>query len=193
MAPGRRGLTLATMLKQARAWRACALAFAIWASACSTVKVSSDYDRAVDFRGFRTFAIAGGKIINEGASDVDAPFVRERVGTALRAGLTARGLQPASERPDLLVTYVAGARTRQELERVVTNYQGGPTWYGPTYTEFWVTDHQYGTLVVDMVDASTRKLVWRAMAQAVDQPFADPRFLDRAVSRALADFPPRTP
>jgi hypothetical protein len=170
----------------------CALALAVSGAACSTVKVTTDYDRGVDFRHFRTFAVVGGKVINEGVVGAEGPFVRERLTSALQAGLDARGLTPAPERPDLLVTYVAGAKTRQDLERVVTSYQGGPYWYGPSYTDFWVTDHLHGTLVVDIVDASTKKLVWRAMAEAVDQPFADPEFLNRAVARALAHFPPGT-
>jgi hypothetical protein len=177
------------MLKT-RASGTCALAVVLCGTACSTVKVSTDYDRAVDFRRFRTFAVVGGKIINEGVVGSEGPFVRERVSSALRAGLDARGLAASADRPDLLVTYVAGARTQQELERASTHYQGGPYWNGPTTGTFWRTDHVHGTLVVDIVDASTKKLVWRAMAEAVDQPFADPEFLRRAVSSALAQFPP---
>jgi Domain of unknown function (DUF4136) len=134
--------------------------------------------------------VIGGKVINEGVEGGQGPFARDRLTSALQAGLGERGLSPAAEHPDLLVTYVAGAKTRQDLEKVVTSYQGGPYWYGPSYTDFWVTDHVHGTLVVDIVDASTKKLVWRAMAEAVDQPFADPQFLNRAVERALARFPP---
>jgi hypothetical protein len=174
----------------ARASGTCALAVVLCGTACSTVKVTTDYDRAVDFRRFRTFAVVGGKIITEGVVGAEGPFVRERVSSALQAGLDARGLAPSADRPDLLVTYVAGARTKQELERASTHYQGGPDWYGPTTGAFWLTDHVHGTLVVDIVEASTKKLVWRAMAEAVDQPFADPQFLRRAVSSALAQFPP---
>jgi hypothetical protein len=116
--------------------------------------------------------------------------VRDRIDAALASGLRAKGFVASNDNPDLIVTYVAGARTRQELEHIDWGYPWGPFWVGPGYSDFWITEHEQGTLVIDFVDAVTKKLVWRALVVAVDQPFSEPRFIDGAVGKALAKYPP---
>jgi len=52
----------------------CALAVAVAAAACSTVNITTDWDRGVDFRRFRTFQVVGGRVINEGVEGGQGPF-----------------------------------------------------------------------------------------------------------------------
>jgi hypothetical protein len=53
-----------------------------------------------------------------------------------------------------------------------------------------------GTLVIDLVDAHTEKLIWRGWAERVD-PFIDNQdwmdmTIDRVVAEILKKLPPRT-
>jgi hypothetical protein len=177
---------------RSRGVRAVALAFAMLAyTACSTMQVRTDYDRTADFARYHSFALQKGAVLAQGAVDARNTLVRDRIDRALRAGLASKGLAPATGDPELLVTYVAGARSRQEIEHVDWAYPWGPFWGGPGYQDFWLTDHEQGTLVIDFVDASTRKLVWRGMIVAEDQPFAEQAFIDKAVGKALQLYPPR--
>jgi hypothetical protein len=67
------------------------------------------------------------------------------------------------------------------------------TVWGAYPQDFWVSEHPEGTLVIDLVDARTQKLVWRAYCTAQGSGMSDPAFIQKAVSRALEHFPPAPP
>jgi uncharacterized protein DUF4136 len=171
--------------------RAVALAFAALAyTSCASIRVKTDYAHGTDFSRYKTFALQKGSIVAQGVPDPRNTIVRDRIDRALAGALAAKGLSSAPDNADLLVVYVAGARTRQELEHVDWGYPWGPFWGGPGYDDFWVSEHQQGTLVIDLVDADTRKLVWRGMVVAEDKAFADQAFINKAVGKAVSEYPP---
>src|SRR5262245_8906540 len=90
---------------------AAAPVFGLLVTACATVKVSTDYDHTVDFGQYHTFAIAidQSKVLREGV-DTGNTFVRDRIVTAINQQLAARNLMIATNNPDLVVRFVAGAR-----------------------------------------------------------------------------------
>ena len=171
--------------------RAVALALGALAyTACASTQVKIDYEHGADFARYHSFALQKGTIVAQGLVDTRNTLVRDRIDAALADGLRAKGFVAAADNPDLLVTYVAGARTRQELEHIDWAYPWGPFWVGPGYSDFWISEHEQGTLIIDFVEAATKKLVWRALVVAFDQPFSERRFIDAAVSKALAKYPP---
>ena len=115
-------------------------------------------------------------------------IVKDRVNSALRNGLVTRGLEPGADRADLIARYAVGARTVRELEGV--GYPVAVGMWGAYPGDFWVTAHPEGTLVIDLVDARSHKLVWRAYCVAQGTDMADPALIQKAVLRALARFPP---
>jgi hypothetical protein len=156
---------------------------------CATVTTKADYDHAVDFSRYHTFSIQAGKLVREGVGDTGNTIVRDRIAAAIGDELAARGLKQTSQGPDLEVRFVGGARTRQELNSAMTPMYG-PYYAGPIGTDVWVRDYQQGTLVIDLVDSSNDKLVWRSVATAEDQDFTKEEFIRKAVARSLAQFPP---
>jgi hypothetical protein len=174
--PGSRGVALACA----------ALAY----TACSTIDVRTDYAHGTDFGRYRTFALEKGAIVAQGVLDSRNTLVRDRIDRALRSALPRKGLSATAGAPDLRIAYVAGARSRQELEHVDWGYPWGPFWGGPGYDDFWITEHQQGTLVIDFVDAGSEKLVWRGMVVAEGQRFSEQAFIDKAVGKALEKYPP---
>jgi hypothetical protein len=155
------------------------------------LQVRTDFDRAADFQRFRTFTIGEGRQVGKTATGMPNTLVKDRIDSALRSQLGAEGLVPASvaETPDLTVRYIAGARTKQELEGVGW---GGPYWGSPYYTDdVWLREYPEGTLVVDLVDTRTGKLVWRASIVAEGEGFAKESFINKAVAKAFEKFPPR--
>ena len=72
--------------------------------------------------------------------------------------------------------------------------------YGYGYGGYWggggVDVYQYteGTLILDLIEAKSKQLVWRGMAQGTIDENASPeqreRRLNEAVMRMLANFPP---
>ena len=171
---------------------------AMFLTACATVSVSTDYDRAVDFSRYHTFRIAGGHLVHEGVSDDANTLVKDRIATALRGALQAKGLQENPGQADLEVGYFGGARSRTEVERMPAYGPGpgfGPFWTGgwwdPTYNDWWARTYNEGTLIIDLVDTQTKRLIWRAYAQTeVQVPISDQKIAD-AVNKAFQNFPPR--
>lgn len=165
---------------------------------CATVSVATDYDHTFDFSRVHTFEIDGGHLVHNGVADDGNTLVKDRIAAALRAALQAKGLQETSENPDLVVGYYGGARSQTEIEGMAAYGPGagyGPFWsggwWGPSANDWWTRTYNEGTLIIDLVDAHTKKLVWRAYAQAeIEVPVSDQKIRE-AVDKAFRGFPPR--
>jgi hypothetical protein len=159
------------------------------ASGCGpTLQVKTDFDRAARFDQYRSFAMGEGKVVERGTA-TDNTIVKDRVDAAIRSVLVTRGLRHGTNGGDLIARFAVGARTVRELEGI-----GYPVVVGvwASYPmDFWVAEHPEGTLVIDLVDARSQKLVWRAYCVAQGTGMSDPAFIQKAVSRALERFPPR--
>jgi hypothetical protein len=161
-------------------------------SACATVDVHTEHDGHADLRRYRTFALAGGEIVVEGASEDRAWMARNLLDGSLRAGLVARGLAPVPDGADLLVRYQATARAEPRLRNVGSAYvMGSSLWHGPAGSDYCRTYSGHDTLVVELVDAASKAVVWRVRAAAVDVPLLDPAFIDAAVAKSLEGLPGR--
>jgi hypothetical protein len=165
---------------------------------CSTTSVATDHDPNVDFSRFRTFAFLGGHIWVNGMADDNNTLVKDRIRNSVIATLNTRGMQQVTSNPDVYVGYLAGARTKTEIEAVSPYIQGfGPYfgnggWWGPMYSDWWARTYNEGTLVIDVVDASSRKLVWRAYAVTeVDKPVVNEQKMQKVVDKAFKGFPPQ--
>jgi hypothetical protein len=161
-------------------------------SACGpTLQVKTDYDRQATFSQYRSFRIDEGQFIEKGVPTQNT-IVKDRIQAALHNQLSAQGLTPAGEAADLAVRYAAGARTVKELESVGYGYPMavGPYW-GPYPGDFWVNEYPEGTLVVDLIDTRSNKLVWRAYVKSEGSGMSDQKFINKAVAKAFENFPPR--
>ena len=163
--------------------------------------VKTDYDKTVNFAQYHTFAFQRGRIVTRlGTPDTNNTLVADRIREAVVSQLSAKGLQPVTQNPDLVVTYVAGAKTKQDIESMGPTpyhspYFGGPfgfdrgAYFGTGYDQFYTTTYTEGTLILDLIDPRTRHLVWRAYVTGpVDNP--DQKAINKAVSAALKKFPP---
>ncbi len=164
-----------------------ALAIAISTLAgCATTSVKTDYDHRADFTRYRTYAIRPGRLAIERMANPNDSLVRDRIHDALRQGLARRGLaaEPLGT-ADLIVTYGAGAETKRELvETLGGGIEGN---YGAD--NVWSRDVQQGTLVIDVLESGSDRLLWRSIAKGENQDFRSPEFIDRAVDKALSQFP----
>jgi hypothetical protein len=150
-------------------------------SGSSSLRVSTDYDRSVDFSQYHTFAFQPGRVLLHGRTDVDSAALDIRIRNAVTEQLEQKGLQPASvpvQTPDIVITYVAGAQRREEIEKTGpelvpfgfpqgwygNTYYGRGGWWGPGYDEFWVRQYTEDTLILDLIDAHKHQLIWRAYA-----------------------------
>jgi len=112
---------------------------------------------------------------------------------------TAKGLTESDASPDLYVTYVAGAKTRQEWENLgPTMYSDygflwGPELWARNYDDWWVEhDVTQGSLVIDLIDAHSKQAVWRAFAEEDIQRPVSEETVRTAVAKSLEDYPPKS-
>jgi hypothetical protein len=177
-------------------WWAAVLPVAALAG-CATTQVKTDWDKQTNFAQYRTFAVQAGKVVAapgtvEAADRQPDTLVLSRIDTALKNDLVSKGLSPVDKNPDLIVTYTAGARTK---EQVVSNWDtfgwgSNPDWgHGPMYNDVWIEQYPQATLVIDVLDASTKKVIFRAVAKADDRNIRNPKFIQAAVDKALAKYP----
>jgi hypothetical protein len=155
-----------------------------------TLQVKTDFDHAAAFRQYRSFQMGEGKVIERGTAS-DNTIVKDRVDAAIRSGLATRGLVKATDHPDLIARFAVGARTVRELEGV--GYPLSIGVWGAYPEDFWVSEHPEGTLVIDLVDARSQKLVWRAYLTAQGSSLADPALIQKAVNKAFEHYPPAAP
>lgn len=130
-------------------------------------KMKSSYDKEASFQKFKTFALKPGMLlINEDRDRFDALFVK-----AMREELQSRGLAEKTEKPDLYVTYYAGytglsggggdySVGAQIDNKMYQQWEAPPTMVGTVSTSL-----VEGTVMVEMVDAASNKLVWQSRAQ----------------------------
>jgi hypothetical protein len=155
---------------------------------CATTSVKTDHDPTANFPKYRTFTVAKTKVVTDGESDPNNTLVADRINAAIQDELMQKGLKPAAQaQPDLLVAFTAGNRTRRELDGVWMSYG----WYVPAGdgNDVWIDETHEGTLVIDFIDANTRKLVWRSVAKVDDQMLVEPDVIEKAVDKALKKFP----
>jgi hypothetical protein len=113
-------------------------------------------------------------------------FFQERVEAAVELQLSARGFEKATDAPDLLVRYYASVE-----QQVNANGADRPNVSCEECRPF-VFDA--GTIVIDLIDARTHRLVWRGWEEASidgvvnDQAWMEKR-IDRSVTRILEQLP----
>ncbi|HET7874287.1 MAG TPA: DUF4136 domain-containing protein [Methylomirabilota bacterium] len=169
---------------------------ALIAGCASAPQFRTDFDPRADFAAYRTFAWmpapAGGY-----ADLLAIPSVRERVERAVGARLKERGLtpMPSGGNPDLIVRYFV---TVQERERIApAPAAAGPypsTWTGPwtgISREALVYSSRAGTLIVELVDARDRRVVWRAAIEGEGLSDEDvAQVVGAGLEEAFKKYPP---
>ena len=160
---------------------------AIFLGCGPSLQVKTDFDHAATFNRYRSFQMGESKVIEKGTA-TENTIVRDRIDAAVRNNLVTRGLDHTPANADLIARFAVGARTVKELEGV--GYPIGVGMWGAYPQDFWVTEHPQGTLVIDLVDARSQKLVWRAYCVGDGTGMNDTAFIQRAVSKAFEAFPP---
>jgi hypothetical protein len=168
----------------------------------ATAQVHVDFDKKVDFKNYKTFKFESGKVIRKlGVTDTDNTFMDANVKAAITQDLQSKGLTASDSNPDLIITYLAGAREKQEVQNYISNpgffypyyrfYSLGG-WWGPQWNNFWVTHYEEGTIIIDVLDAKTDQLVWRAYAVSPINNYNEAKFVQKEVSKSFRHFPPKS-
>jgi hypothetical protein len=158
-----------------------ALALIISGTVVYAQKVSVDADPAAPFSTYKTYAWANG-------TPAPNPLNEDRIHAGVDARLEAKGLAMNTTAPDLIVATHVTTKERQEL--IAQGFGYGP-WWGTGYTSTHVETYIDGTLILDLYDAKTKKMVWRgaATATASDKPSKNAAKIAKALDKMFEKFP----
>jgi hypothetical protein len=141
--------------------------------------VTTDSDPSAPFATFRTYAWTPGT-----ASAVS--LFEQRIHEGVNAQLQAKGMMQVDANPNL---YVATHVTTRTVPQVMANGFGPWGFGGGVAT---VQTYMEGTLVVDLYDASTRKMVWRGVSTSTvsSKPQKNTVKIDKALAKMFERYPP---
>jgi hypothetical protein len=164
------------------------------AASCSSVKVSSDFDKTVGFASYKTYAFTP-EALSIPLDDIN----RNRLLTAIETELAAKGFTK-SENPDVLIDVAIKGEQKQTATATSTGGYGygyGRYGYGGGFSTTTINYDTYvdGTLFIDMVDASKKQLVWQGRGTKTIEPDASQKRreenINYAVKQIFLQYPPK--
>jgi Domain of unknown function (DUF4136) len=134
------------------------------AAVAQAQKIKVEYDKSLDFSKFKTYAI-------DPKDNAARPMLRLAIQAAVQDDLTKRGLTKVADNPDLYVQMYGSIDTDSAVNYMDPIYGSGipPINYGITMWSMipgsvtTVVVHK-GELVVDVIDAKQKKLIWRGIS-----------------------------
>lgn len=167
----------------------CTAGLMLLAGGAAAQDVSYDYDRSANFSAYGTYAWVSG------TSQADN-LNHARIVAAVDRQLAAKGLTQVDStgNPDALVLYQVALTEDLEINGYDNRWAGPYAWGGPSRAR--VERVAVGTLVVGMIDAKTRSMVWRTAAtkdlDLGDEPEKWEKKLNKAVEKMFKHYPGAT-
>jgi hypothetical protein len=156
-------------------------------------KIKTDFDKSASFSQFKTYAFKPGLLmLGEGRERVDEQLV-----SAMRRELNGKGLTEVQENPSLYVTYFGtlGAETGGG-DLYAPGQKAQYTWGIPQGWSGITSDTAVkGSLLIEVVNASTSQLLWRAniegMVKNLRKPEKQAARINEFMQKAFKAFPPK--
>jgi hypothetical protein len=182
------------------------VALAVIVGSCSSTRFIVDHDTRHDFSGYSSyswFELASPPDKAKPPTEANTILTR-RIRWAIDGELAGKGLKsvPVGD-ADFLVTYSLVLQSRMVMYHSGWSYpMGGWGWgwgyRGGGWGVGWsggrssMETYTEGTIVVDVLDTGTRKLVWRGIIEnAFRKPNPDDEKIRKVVLRVMQDFPPQ--
>jgi len=148
------------------------------------IDVKTDFDHHANFSQYKTYCWA--KV------DTPDPLWNDRVKEAVDRALTAKGWSQVPSGGDVSVVAVGITRQQPTLRTFYDGFDGW-LWGGFADATTYVENYTEGTLIVDLFDTASKKLIWRGSATDVlsGKPEKDEKKLDKAVAKMFEHFPPQ--
>jgi hypothetical protein len=165
---------------------------ALTVTGCATMSVSSHVERGLDVSQYKSYDWGPADALPTGDARLDKdPFFQDHVQGAVEKEMATKGFEWAtSGTPDLRIHYHANISERIDIDRIDSDrgYCYGEGCTPP------VVQYEAGTLVIDLIDTRTNRLIWRGWAQdtvkgMIDNQDTMARQIDDAVPRRSPRFP----
>jgi len=126
---------------------------------------------------------------------LDNDLLDRRVRGAVERELAARGFQRVEADPTFFVEYHTALASKVQVRSIGSSYGYGPgNWAAVAPGGTFARTYDEGSLILDVVDAESRDLVWQGIAWAevypTDSPAEREKKINEAVREILERFPP---
>lgn len=156
---------------------------------CSSVNVKNQFDPDTDFTKYRRYAWVPNDELPPPEPTMQNTDTERRVKAEVDRVLRGKGLSKVSEDPSFLIAYLIGIRDRLNITMWGHGY-GAKSVVGAQSID--PTNYREGILVIDIMDAESRDLLWRGTAEGVvDNYRVAQDVLREAVTKILDKFPPK--
>jgi hypothetical protein len=169
---------------------------------CSSVRVTTDYDRSAGFGHYQTYALEPPAKVPPLSPSADAALRN-----TLREEMAKRGIREIApnEKPQLAVVPHISLQRKYSVQQYtqwgygpgVWPYYGGfySAWAGAPFTYSTINSYTEGTLILDFLDASSQKLVFRgtAVATVSEKPESNAKKIEEAVRKIVDKLPHPAP
>lgn len=163
----------------------------------SPLKVTTDYDKHVDFAKYKTYRINPVDVRHDAVSQHNKDLLK----AAVINEMTKRGFTQDTVKSDIVINIVTVIRQTKESMAVSDDYAYGgmyrPYYWNssfgpPVYTTSDANQFKNGSIIIDMADASNNNLLWEGVGSAeVEQQLSNPESQIKGVVKAIMkDFPP---
>jgi hypothetical protein len=177
---------------------------------CAGMNYSQRYDPEVDFTQLKTYTTMP---LPEKKKQ-DTILLLKNMRFAADKELQSKGYGRDDSNPDFLVALHAVTENRVDVEQYGYSYSTGfydhPAYldrrrrHDPYYYDYYaperreyrsgydVYEYRVGTLVVDIIDADKKELIWRGIAEGVLQDDITHEYVRGIITGILRGFPPPT-
>jgi Domain of unknown function (DUF4136) len=164
----------------------------VLASVLFARQVKTDYDHNANFGQYKTYSW-------EKVQTKDQLLV-DRIKSAVNAALAAKGWTEVPSGGDAEIFAVETTQDQQTMDTFYNGFGGGGGrrfggFGGFGYATTNVETYKVGTLVIDLFDAKTEKLIWRSSSSDTlsDKADKNTKKLDKGVQKMFKHFPPDAP
>lgn len=174
-----------------------ALVMLVTMAGCSTMTVTYDYDDHFPWRSFKTYAWLRSTQpapTNQASAQMSGDLLDKRIRQAVGFEFSERGITEDTASPELLVKYHLGAEDK--LQVTDWGYRYSDYYWGYGGRQIDVYEYTQGTLVIDIIDAETKTLIWRGNATGtVEGGQRSPEEMqirvNSVVQETMESFPPK--
>ena len=147
--------------------------------------VKTDYDHGANFNQYKTYSWV--------SVQTNDPLWVDRIKNSVNSALAAKGWTQVESGGDVSIVAMDVTKNRQTLNTFYDGF-GGWRWGGFGDATTTTETYQVGTLIVDLFDTKTKKLIWRGSSSDTlsDKSDKNIKNLNKGVEEMFKHFPPET-
>ncbi len=175
---------------------------------CSTLDVTNNWDKEVDFKKFKTYSLypwdkQNDEIINE--------YDKQTIINSIKSEMERRGYEYVEKDGELIVSAFVILENKTSYQAYTNHYGGyagygggwgyyGSPWaygygWGPGYyggsTTITKVDYLQGTLIIDIFELASKKLIWQGIGsgEVNENPATRDKRLPKRISHIFRRYP----